>query len=99
MKNGSAAASEDVPMVAGGGGGGGEGRGPKLRRELRLVDGAAMIIGIIVGSGIFVSPKGVLLYAGSPGLSCLVWTLSGLLRSPSLIVVNKILRTFLHLGN
>ena len=78
MKNGSAAASEDVPMVAGGGEGGG--RGPKLRRELRLVDGAAMIIGIIVGSGIFVSPKGVLLYAGSPGLSCLVWTLSGLLR-------------------
>ena len=74
MKNGSAGASEDVPMVAG------EGGGPKLRRELRLVDGAAMIIGIIVGSGIFVSPKGVLLYAGSPGLSCLVWTLSGLLR-------------------
>ena len=84
MKNGSAAASEDVPMVAGEGGGegggGGGGRGPKLRRELRLGDGAAMIIGIIVGSGIFVSPKGVLLYAGSPGLSCLVWTLSGLLR-------------------
>ena len=84
MKNGSAAASEDVPMVAGEGGGGGgseaAGRGPKLPRELRLVDGAAMIIGIIVGSGIFVSPKGVLLYAGSPGLSCLVWTLSGLLR-------------------
>ena len=78
MKNGSAAASEDVPMVAGEGEGGGH--GPKLRRELRLVDGAAMIIGIIVGSGIFVSPKGVLLYAGSPGLSCLVWTLSGLLR-------------------
>ena len=99
MKNGSAAASEDVPMVAGEGGGEADGRGPKLRRELRLVDGAAMIIGIIVGSGIFVSPKGVLLYAGSPGLSCLVWTLSGLLRSPSLIVVNKILRTFLHLGN
>ena len=80
MKNGSAAASEDVPMVAGEGGGEADGRGPKLRRELRLVDGAAMIIGIIVGSGIFVSPKGVLLYAGSPGLSCLVWTLSGLLR-------------------
>ena len=51
----------------------------KLKRELTLIDGASMIIGIIVGSGIFVSPKGVLLYAGSVGLSCLVWTLSGVL--------------------
>ena len=52
---------------------------PKLKRELTLIDGASMIIGIIVGSGIFVSPKGVLQYAGSVGLSCLVWALSGLL--------------------
>ena len=51
----------------------------KLKRELTLIDGASMIIGIIVGSGIFVSPKGVLQYAGSVGLSCLVWLLSGLL--------------------
>ena len=49
----------------------------KLKRELTLIDGASMIIGIIVGSGIFVSPKGVLQYSGSVGLSCLVWTLSG----------------------
>ena len=27
---------------------------PKLKRELTLIDGASMIIGIIVGSGIFV---------------------------------------------
>ena len=55
------------------------GAGTKLKRELTLIDGASMIIGIIVGSGIFVSPKGVLLYAGSVGLSCLVWALSGAL--------------------
>ena len=57
----------------------GEAEKTKLRRELTLVDGASIIIGIIVGSGIFVSPKGVLQYSGSVGLSCIIWLLSGLL--------------------
>ena len=51
----------------------------KLKRELGLVDAVSIIVGIIVGSGIFVSPKGVLLHAGSPGMSLLVWTFSGIL--------------------
>ena len=51
----------------------------KLKRQLGLIDGASIIIGIIVGSGIFVSPKGVLLYSGSVGMSLMIWTLSGIL--------------------
>ena len=51
----------------------------KLRRELGLLDGVSIIIGIIVGSGIFVSPKGVLIHAGSVGMSLVVWIFSGLL--------------------
>jgi len=51
----------------------------KLKRELGLFDAVSVIVGIIVGSGIFVSPKGVLQEAGSPGMSLAVWTFSGLL--------------------
>jgi len=51
----------------------------KLKREIGLVDACSIIIGIIVGSGIFVSPKGVLLNAGSVGMAVIVWLASGLL--------------------
>ena len=51
----------------------------RLKEQLGLLDAISIIVGIIIGSGIFVTPKGVLLYAGSPGMSMIVWTLSGLL--------------------
>ena len=53
--------------------------GTKLKRELGLFNGVGIIIGIIVGSGIFVSPKGVLLFSGSPGLAIVVWVVSGII--------------------
>ncbi|TRY54190.1 hypothetical protein DNTS_030460 [Danionella cerebrum] len=51
----------------------------KLKPELGLLDGIFLIAGVIIGSGIFMSPQYVLLYSGSPGASLLIWATSGLL--------------------
>lgn len=51
----------------------------RMKKELGLLDGTAIILGIIIGSGIFVSPKGVIQEVGSVGLSLVVWTVCGFL--------------------
>ncbi|XP_068611307.1 cystine/glutamate transporter-like [Brachionichthys hirsutus] len=50
-----------------------------LRREINLLSATAIIFGTVVGSGIFIAPKGILMNSGSVGLSLLVWALSGIL--------------------
>lgn len=53
--------------------------GVQMKRSLGLWNAIAIMVGVIVGSGIFVSPRGVLLHVGSVGASLLVWCLCGLL--------------------
>jgi amino acid transporter len=49
----------------------------ELRRSLRLTDGVAMIVGIIVGAGIFRTPGVVAAQLGRPGLTFVAWVLGG----------------------
>ncbi|XP_047738401.1 Y+L amino acid transporter 2 [Hyalella azteca] len=55
------------------------GEGIKMQQSLGLWNGVGIIVGIIVGSGIFVSPTGVLRYSGSVAMSLVVWGVSGVL--------------------
>lgn len=51
----------------------------KMKKQLGLLEGCAIILGIILGSGIFVSPKGVIQKVDAVGTSLLIWVLCGLL--------------------
>lgn len=48
-----------------------------LQPKMGLLNGITVIVGSIIGSGIFVSPKGVLTGTGSVGMSLVVWIVSG----------------------
>src|SRR6266571_644677 len=51
----------------------------ELKRSLRLFVGLAMVVGIMVGSGIFRTPGEVANQLGRPGLTFVAWVLGGAL--------------------
>ncbi|MBI4552610.1 MAG: amino acid permease [Candidatus Latescibacteria bacterium] len=66
----------DAPVSAG------EGRfelETELARDLGLLSATTIIIGGIIGSGIFGAPAGIAKQLGSPGLIMLVWVIGGIL--------------------
>ena len=49
----------------------------KLLKQVNLWDCIALVVGVIIGSGIFVSPKGILENTGTVGWALTVWILCG----------------------
>lgn len=48
-----------------------------LKKQISLLQSVAIIVGIIIGSGIFVSPVGILSNVKSVGMSCVMWAICG----------------------
>ncbi|KAI9827989.1 MAG: hypothetical protein M1819_006832 [Sarea resinae] len=48
-------------------------------KSLTYLNGLSLVIGLVIGSGIFSSPSQVNANAGSPGASLIVWTVAGIL--------------------
>jgi amino acid transporter len=53
----------------------------QMEAKLSLTNGVGIIIGNIIGSGIFISPKGVLEASGSIGMSLILWVACGVYSS------------------
>ncbi|XP_034399385.1 cystine/glutamate transporter [Cyclopterus lumpus] len=57
----------------------GDDRKVELGKKVTLLRGISIIIGTIIGAGIFISPKGILKHSGSVGMSLIVWIACGVL--------------------
>ncbi|AEO56809.1 hypothetical protein MYCTH_2302135 [Thermothelomyces thermophilus ATCC 42464] len=64
---------------AGAGGAGGLGGSLEKHKTLTYLNGLSLIVGLIIGSGIFSSPSQVNSHAGSPGAALIVWLVAGIL--------------------
>jgi APA family basic amino acid/polyamine antiporter len=75
--------------------GGGEAR---PRPALKLVDAIALIVGIVVGAGIFRTPALVAANAGSPAVFLLIWVLGGLVSLVGALCYAELTTTFPNTG-
>ncbi|XP_033115388.1 cystine/glutamate transporter-like isoform X2 [Anneissia japonica] len=76
----------------------GENEEVNLVRQLGIFSYTVLIVGTAIGSGIFISPKGVLEYTHTVGLSMVVWILCGVLSTFGALSYGELGTTFSKSG-
>ncbi|KAJ1373610.1 Amino acid permease [Parelaphostrongylus tenuis] len=67
--------------------------------KLGVLGATSYVVGSVIGSGIFISPKGILSHAGSVGLSLIIWVFAALLASlTAMIAIDEIDEVTYELG-
>ncbi|OWR30179.1 amino acid permease [Saccharibacillus sp. O23] len=72
--------------------------GTELRKSVTFLEAMAIVVGMIIGSGIFLKPGIVLADAGSFGLSILAWGAGGIITLASALSVAEIAATIPRAG-
>ena len=63
---------------------------PELKRKLGLWHAVAIIVGTVIGSGVFITLPIVARVTGSPGLAVLAWLIGGLIWIPQILVLAEL---------
>ena len=53
--------------------------GPSLKKSVSLFEAILLVVGIVIGSGVFFKPSSVFHNAGAPGLGILAWIVGGII--------------------
>lgn len=64
--------------------------GEGLKRELGFLDATLIVVGMVIGSGIFFRPASVIGNAGAPGLGVLAWVAGGIITMAAGLTVGEI---------